>query len=230
MPPVRIEGIVSDAALAQDGWYVMFLVPWRHPDGTVIDREVRVAPDASARVARAAERTYRRGVSVRITAKKVTKERGFTYWNVDGIVKVERVRKLQLDEPDEVTIRHALGRLELDSSRGAYVGKRGRVELAIDRVDGLLEAATKRVRAVEAKQSRIRSAIAKRLVPIYNKRWRERRPEIDAKAFDRKLKLSAIDVADGRTTLYYASGSLFADHGVEVRIGARGAISEILIS
>jgi hypothetical protein len=93
-----------------------------------------------------------------------------------------------------------------------------------------LAAATTRVRAVEEKQPQIRAAIAKSLVPVYNKHWRETRPLIDAADFDRRLKLSTIHVGDGRTTLYYSSGSLFADHGVEVRLGARGAISEILIS
>jgi hypothetical protein len=121
--PIRIDGIVSDAALAQPGnWYVMFLMPWRHPDGRVIDEELRVAPDVARSVAVAAQRRYRRGVAVRVTAKHVTK------------------------------------------------------------------------------------------------------------GLDRRLKLSTIHVGDGRTTLDYSSGSLFADHGVEVRIGARGVISEILIS
>ncbi len=228
---VRIDGIVSDAALAQPGnWYVMFLMPWRHPDGRVIDEQLRVAPDVARSVAVAAQRRYHRGVAVRVTAKQVTKGRGFTYWNAEGTSKVERLRKLQLEEPEGITVRHALGRLVLDRGRGAFLGKRGRVELVIDRVDGLLAAATTRVRAVEKNQAQIRAAIAKSLVPVYNKHWRETGSLIDAAAFDRRLKLSTVHVGDGRTTLYYSSGSLFADHGVEVRIGARGAISEILIS
>lgn len=208
----------------------MFLMPWRHPDGRVIDEVLRVAPNASRDVAEAAERIYRRGVSVRVTAKQVTKERGSTYWNAEGISKVGRVRNLQLDEPEDVTVQHALGRLILDRGRRAFVGKRGRVELVIDRVDGLLAAATKRVRAVENKQAQIRAAIAKRLVPLYNTVWRETGPTIDAAAFDRRLKLSTVAVGHRRTTLYYSSGPLFSDHGVEVRIGVRGGISEILIS
>ncbi len=229
--PVRIDGLVSDAALAQPGtWYVMFLMPWRHPDGRVIDEELRVAPEVARSVAVAAQRHYRRGVAVRVTAKQVTKGRGFTYWNADGISRVEKLRKLQLEEPQDITVRHALGGLVLDRGRGAFVGKRGRAELIIDRVDGLLAAATTRVRAVEEKQAQIRAAIAKSLVPVYNAHWRETRTSIDAAAFDRRLKLSTIHVGAGRTTLYYVSGSLFADHGVEVRIGARGVISEILIS
>lgn len=228
---VRVDGIVSDAALAQPGnWYVMFLMPWRHPDGRTIDEELRVAPEVSRRVASAAERSYRRGVAVRVTAKQVTKARGSTYWNADTVSKVEKLRQLQLREPEDLAVQHALGRLVLDRRRGAFVGKRGRVELVIDRVDGLLAAATTRVRAVEQKQAQIRAAIAKRLVPLYNTSWRETRRSMDSAAFDRRLKLSAIHVGDGRTTLYYASGSLFGDHGVEVRIGVRGAISEILIS
>jgi len=229
--PVRVDGIVSDGALAQPGKrYVMFLMPWRHPDGRVIDEELRVAPNVARDVAQAAERVYRRGAAVRVTAKQVTKERGFTYWNAEGVSKVEKLRKLQLQEPEDVTVQHALGRLVLDQHRGAFVGKRGRAELVIDRIDGLLATATTRVRAVEEMQAQIRTAIAKRLVPLYNTRWRETGPTIDAAAFDRRLKLSTIHVGDGRTTLYYSSGSLFSDHGVEVRIGVRGAISEILIS
>ena len=229
--PVRIEGIVSDEALAQPGrWYVMFLMPWRHPDGRTIDEPLRVAPDVPRSVARTAERSYRCGVAVRVTAKQVTKGRGFTYWNADGISKVEKLRKLQLAQPEDISVKHALGRLVLDRRYGEFVGKRGRAVLAIDRIDGLLAAATTRVRAVEEKQPQIRAAIAKSLVPVYNKHWRETRPLINAAAFDRRLKLSTIHVGDGRTTLYYSCGSLFADHGVEVRIGARGAISEILIS
>lgn len=228
---VRVDGIVSEAALAQPGsWYVMFLMPWRHPDGRTIDEELRVAPDASRSVAIAAERRYRRGVAVRVTAKQVTKERGFTYWNANAISKVEKLRQLQLREPEELTVQHALGRLVLDRGRGAFVGKRGRAELVIDRVDRLLAAATTRVRAIEQKHAQIRAAIAKRLVPLYNTGWRETRRSMDPAAFDRRLKLSTIHVGDRRTTLYYSSGSLFGEHGVEVRLGVRGAISEILIS
>jgi hypothetical protein len=227
---VRVDGIVSEAALAQPGdWSVMFLMPWRHPDGRVIDEELRVAPDVARSVAVAAQRRYHRGVAVRVTAKRVTNGRGFTFWNVEGISKVEKL-KLQLEEPEDITVRHALGRLVLDRGRGAFVGKRGRAELVIDRVDGLLAAATTRVRAVEKKQAQIRAAIARSLVPVYNAHWRQTRPLIGGAAFDRRLKLSTIHVGDGRTTLYYSCGALFADHGVEVRLGARGAISEILIS
>ena len=231
--PVRIDGVVSGAALAQPGgeWYVMFLMPWRHPDGRVVDEELRVARDVAHRVAAAAERRYHRGVAVRVTAKQVAKGPGFTYWNAEGISKVVKLRALRLEEPGEVTIQHALGVLALDRRRGAFVGKLGRAELVIDRLDGLLVAATKRVRAVEEKHAEIRTAIAKQLVPIYNTLWRrETRPLIDADEFDRRLKLSAIHVGAGRTTLYYSTGKLFEDHGVEVRIGARGAISEVMIS
>jgi hypothetical protein len=228
---VRIDGIVSDGALAQPGrWYVMFLMPWRHPDGRVIDEELRVAPDVARGVALAAPRRYRRGVAVRVTAQRVTKQRGFAYWNATKISRVEKLRQLRLEEPEDITIRHALGRLVLDRGRGGFVGKRGRAELVIDRVEGLLAAAITRVRGVEDKQAQIRAAITRRLVPLYNTHWREARPAIDAAGFDRRLKLSTIHVADGRTTLYYACGSLFWDHGVEVRIGVRGGISEILIS
>lgn len=222
--------MVHGAAIAQGDWYVMFLMPWRHPDGRVIDEELRVAPDVSRRVAMAAERSYRRGVAVRVAAAQIRKQRGFTFWNAEGISRVEELRRLELAEPEDATVQHALGRLVLDRGRGAFVGKRGRAELVVDRVDRLLAASTERVRAVEDQQAKIRAAIAKRLVPLYNTRWREARPSIDAAAFDRRLKLSTIHVGAGRTTLYYASGSLFGDHGVEVRIGVRGAISEILIS
>jgi len=124
---VHIDGIVHGEAIAQpsNDWYVMFLMPWRHPDGRVIDDELRVAPDVSARVAAAAERNYRRGSAVRVIAQQVTKERGFTYWNAVGIAKVERLRRLELAEPEDVTVQHALGRLTLDRGRGAFIGKRG---------------------------------------------------------------------------------------------------------
>lgn len=205
-------------------------MPWRHPDGRVIDEELRVAPDVTRSVAIAAQRRYQRGVAVRVTATQVTKGPGFTYWNAEGISKVAKLRVLQLAAPEDITVRHALGRLELDRRRGAFVGKRGRVELVIDRVDGLLVEATSRVLSVEENQAHIRATIAKRLVPVYNKHWRETRSVIDVATFDRRLKLSTIHVGDGRTTLYYATGSVFADHGVEVRLGTRGAISEILLS
>ena len=230
--PARIDGVVSGAALAQPGgdWFVMFLMPWRHPDGRVVDEELRVAPDVSHRVAAAAERRYHHGVAVRVTAKQVVKGPGFTYWNAEGISKVVKLRALRLEEPGEVLVQHALGFLTLDRRRGAYVGKLDRAELVIDRLDGLLVTATKRVRAVEEKHAQIRAAIAKKLVPLYNTHWRGMRGLIDADEFDRRLKLSAIHVGAGRTTLYYSSGKLFEDHGVEVRIGARGAISEVMIS
>ncbi len=208
----------------------MFLMPWTHPDGRVIDEELRVAPEVSRGVAIAAPHRYRRGVAVRVTATRITKQRGFTYWNADGITRVEKLRRWRSASQADVAVQHPLGRLVLDRGRGAFVGKRGRVELVIDRVDRLLATSIRRVHAIEARQAKIHAAISKRLVPLYNTHWRAARPAIDAAAFARRLTLTTIHVGDVRTTLYYTSGALFGDHGIEVRIGVRGGISEISIS
>jgi hypothetical protein len=224
---IRIEGIVSEDAMAQPGnWYVMFLLPWRHPDGRVIDRILRVAHDVPRRRAVAAARQFQRGVAVRVTAKQLTSGHGL--WNAGDVIRVEKLPQLDIAlPPAPAPLRHPLGRLVLDDQRGAFVGKRGRVKLTIARSERLLDAATARVRAVEAKHTKIRAAIAKTLVPLYNTAWGQTERTLGATAFDRALKLKAIVVEQRQTSLWYNCGSLFGDHGVQVRLTARGAIRTI---
>lgn len=230
---MKVEGIVRRAAIAQPGnWYCVFLLPWRHPDGRIIDVQLRVAPRATPARAKAAERSFRAGVSLRVVAAKFVKPPGFSYWNAERIQRVEKVKPLSLEELSPVSLRDPkLGRLALDRGLGAFVGKRGRAQLFVDRrASGPLPSAAARVLAIEAKLSVIRAAIAKRLLRLYNDTWRESSRELDATAFDKRLVLSSIWVGPTRTTLNFESGHLFGDHGVEVRLSARGAIREILIA
>lgn len=207
-------------------------MPWRHPDGRVIDVQLRVAPNTSPARAKVAERSFRAGVSLRVTAKQFVKPPGFSYWNAVGIQRVQKIKAVALEEPEPISLRDPkLGGLILDREIGAFVGKRGRAKLFVERDDsGLLPSAGARVLAVEAKIVTIRAAIAKSLLKLYNNEWRGSSRQLDANACDRRLALSSLWVGPNRTTLWFRCGRLFGDHGVEVRLSTLGKIRDILIA
>jgi len=73
-------------------------------------------------------------------------------------------------------------------------------------------------------------SIASKLLPLYNRSWRDGDP-LDAPAFVQRISLQSISIApfelgkQGCATLYYNDGGLFAGHLIEVFLDANFAFS-----
>jgi hypothetical protein len=83
----------------------------------------------------------------------------------------------------------------------------------------------------EQRMGSILAAITPKLLPIYNKRWRDDRPALQSAAFLRKLRLSsAVIHPDGSATLHFSNGGLFLDHAIEAQLGRHGEVKSVSLA
>jgi hypothetical protein len=152
-------------------------------------------------------------------------------------------RKAELDRP--VIVKDpVLGRLKLrredNSFRGqCRLGERP-VRLTVERRSGADEAgrdtadlarARKLVQALPGKLPAIRAAIAREHLRRYNDLWRGDRKILSSAAFVRQFRPESVDVAsDGQMTVWFSDSDLFHGHGLLVTVGARGAITDVVLA
>jgi len=92
-----------------------------------------------------------------------------------------------------------------------------------------IEAGALIVQGFEKKLSQIYAAACDKLLPIHNSTRNDGR-NISATAFKKNLSVNCLDLDSTRITAYLGAGSLFQDHGVEIRMDRNLKISEILVS
>jgi hypothetical protein len=241
-----ISGPIAGAADSGSTWnIVLFLAPWRHPDGRIEQHELRVEQKvgSSAQVDRAMDR-FEEGDAVQVTtARLAPPRRGFTWWTCAPATRIAKTRKAPaLDEAQRarelpVVVRDPeLGRLVLDRDLDAFAGKRKlggrRYTLAIARAlrgtpEAQVRAMRPRVIAFERGYAQVFAAVVEDTLPLYNDNWRDNRKRLTATAFRSRLRLQSVHFGPGRTTAYFGAGSLFLDHVVEVRLDPRTRVREI---
>jgi len=249
-----ITGVVKGSAGGAggpDGWnLVIFLQPWRRDDDVEFERvSARVlVPTSEAALGRQMGRLDA-GMVVKFATNRIdAPTKDHPWWLVHGVAPVRTVRgnaamreaRAQLDAP--VVIRDPLlGRMTLKRDLDWFIGTRRlngrRYELSVsqsgkdddrarDRSD--LTRAGVVVQRFEGAMMEIRRAIARRMLSLYNDNWREEGPALTAERFLRMVKLSSAVVnGDGSASLYFSSGDLFSDHGIEVRIARSGRVTDV---
>ncbi len=231
------------------GWEATLdLEPWAREDGTLQDGSLTVyIPVAYSRLDALRERLSEGTVvRVRIWAKRTING----YVRARGRFPVRKVRpspqllarRAELDKP--VVLEHPLfGKLTLDRGLGAYKGKArvggGRLEVLISVPDGAMpsahpryveKAAASLTRALSKTRERER-ALVDYLLDLYNDTWREKGPELKARAFLSRITLDGATVhEDGSLTLYHRDGGLFRRHTIEVRVGKDGRMREATLA
>jgi hypothetical protein len=83
---------------------------------------------------------------------------------------------------------------------------------------------------LDAKWPAIEKAIVREMLPLYNDNWRGERRVVNAKQFLARIRHGSIVVGPTRVTMYFNSGGLFYEHGIEVRLTPRCAVSEICLA
>ena len=227
---------------------MLFLAPWRHPDGRIEQQELRVEQvvGSDAKLHAAMDRLPE-GAAVTVTTARIAPPaRGFKWWSCAPATRIAKTRKApDLDEAQRererpVVVRDpVLGRLVLDRDLDSFVGKRARAgkryTVAIVRVlrgtpEAQVRAMRSRVIAFERSLARILAAVVEDKLPLYNDNWRGDRKQLTATAFRRRLRLESVHVGPGRTTVYFEAGELFLDHVIEVRLDPRARVREILLA
>jgi len=249
---ILIDGVIcgspGGAGSSQDDWsLVIFLHPWRHPDGHLERRWIRVEHQVGsyAAVGRAIAQ-FDEKMFVRVTAELVLAPEGRGgWWGLKGVTSLEKTNgDLALQQAAReaakpvVVTDVTLGRFELDRGLSRLVGKRSisghRYELSIEA--GLEEtpeadvgAMRSRVTAFEQQLASITAAISNEMLALYNDTWRRFGFRLTRDRFVRRLRLESAHVAERRTTLYVDAGRLFGSHTIEVRIGPQGEIREVML-
>jgi len=228
-------------------YLVIFLHPWRHPDGHLERRWIRVEHKVGSHAAvREAMAQFAEKMLVRVTAETVLAPEGRGgWWEPKGVTRLEKINgDLALQQAAReaakpvVVTDVTLGRFELDRSLSRLVGKRAisghRYELSIE--EGLEEtpevdvrAMRSRVIAFEHQLASITAAISDKMLALYNDTWRRFGFRLTRDRFVKRLGIESAYVEESRTTLYVDAGRLFAGHTIEVRIGPQGEISEIML-
>ena len=221
---------------------VVHLRPWTDATGKVHRRELRVEiPTKSLDAAYALLERWH-GKAVGLTVTKAWAERGHS---AEG-VRTDRLRSSKLDvkiEPEHPVVvqDRSLGVVELDRGLPALVGLRSTsrydYEVLIDAPatvkDGdarrRVQNARKKILGIEDAMPELRNACADELLDLHNDRWNDG-PPTTRSAFKRALSIASVHVQSRRTTVYLSAGELFGDHGVEIRLSARGVVREILVS
>jgi hypothetical protein len=193
----------------------------RYPGGTIVALSIgKISPTSEYALARAVGRRPIKKIAGDATAHAVVERR-----------KEGRV----IDDP-------LLGRLTLEREFGWFSGKMklagSRCRVMIQSRDPDHENAVKKeiargralVERIAGDMAGIRARVAAEMLELYNRNWREHRARLSNQAFLLRLRLSSIQVAPKRITLHFDAGNLFWGHVIEVRIGTRGAISEICLA
>ena len=242
-----IEGLLDDySGAVQEGrrWSLhLFTRPWRDVNGewksTLLRTHVLTGRNPG---------DFERGTFVRlaVTTCEPAPKRALVDWIATGVTPIRKLRP-PADLPragkpppaPRPIVDRALGRLRYDAAFGWYAAWRKRggatyeVSIASDADTAedwaaAVAAGSRAIVAVERRLAAVRVAIAAKMVPIYNRGWRDGAPRLTATALRRSLSLQSIAVqTSGRVDAIFDCGDHFTDHGIEVRITARGKISEI---
>src|SRR6185436_12618601 len=218
---------------------VLFLAPWRHPDGHIEQQELRVerGVGSSAKLDAAMDRLAE-GAAVKVATARVSPPmRGYTWWSCAPATRIAKTRKAtDLDEAQRerekpVVVRDpTLGRLVLDRDLDSFVGKRAfagrRYTVAIVRAlrgtpEAQVRAMRPRVIAFERSYAAMMAAVVKDKLALYNDNWRENRKQLTATEFRRRLRLQSVHIGPRRPTVYVEAGALFLGHVIEVRLDPR---------
>jgi hypothetical protein len=250
IPPRLLEGIIKSVSGRPDDWdLVVFLAPWREEDADVIAMPMRlVVRVGEGQAMERAMAEWQPGDAIAVAVTELEKEDGFSWWSAWGRGPIRSTDRAPFEAEIERLAKprtfddKTLGRLELDRETGWYECARrfGRdfLEVAVSTEDPdddkevarAIPAAAARVLAVEREWPALRDAIADELLDTCNEEWRDGRKPVSATWFKKQLSPTSVVVEQGRTTVYISSGSLFGEHGVEVRIPHRGKRREICIS
>lgn len=243
-----IEGIIADVAERRRGtaWSVaLSLSPWREGDGPVAKSELRiVVPVRDEAAARRLSRRLRaeQGLPVRVstrTSRSGALEATSTVRKADGEAFVFASKSMAMAREH---IDAVLGTLRLDRGmswfeRTRTMGKKPytlAVKVSVPDDDAVVRKALLRagpiVTSIERAWPELLGAITDALYDIYDTRWRGDAKLLSRDAFEKRIAPSELVVDATRTTVYLRAGGLFGEHGVEVRIPAKGTKREILVS
>jgi len=214
---MKIEGVVAPhggGAGSRDGgrtWSITFtLDPWREAGGDWRRRDPLyvTVPARSKAVASRQGVALRGGMILSLAVGRIAPPTRYALQSTEGRPPVRR----RIDgRPCELLLE--LRDADDPASMTADVAK-----------------ASPLLRRTERQLPAVRRAIARALLPTDNDRWREDRPRLSASAFLKRIAPTSVTLAPTRVTILFRAGHLFTDHAIEVRVGARGAISEILLA
>lgn len=84
---------------------------------------------------------------------------------------------------------------------------------------------------IEGSMATFRKAIVKDLWQLYEGTWRGDRRSLSRDELAKRPKLVSVQVAEGGSAVvYFSDGGLFYGHLIEVRLSARGKVSEACLA
>lgn len=243
-----IEGIITLASEGRRGtaWSVALLLsPWRDVGGAVTKSELRIVlPTRDEAAARRLSRRLRaaQGRAVRVSTRTLRSgalEGTSPVRKADGdaFVFASKTMAMVREHIDPV-----LGTLRLDRAMRWLEGTRKvakrpytlAVKVSVPDDDAVVHKAVSRagpiVTSIEGSWDELLGAITDALFDAYDTRWRGDAKTLSRDAFAKRLAPSEMVVDATVTTIYLRAEGLFGEHGVEVRIPAKGAKREILIA
>jgi hypothetical protein len=243
-----VEGILTSVA-GNGAWQLLLsLSPWRERRGPIVKKELAViVPFGNEAAMNRAMARYRNGQALALTVTGLEDDEA--WWRAAGRKPIRSadpmsfaaaVKQLAAKRTFEDPV---LGTLTLDRGMSWYeTGQRrfryGRHTIAVqisepdddEHVAKAVRSAGAIVASLERAWRSMLGEIADELLDTYNDGWRDGGPLLSRAGFLRALSPESTVVGPERTTVYLRSGSLFTEHGVEVRIPRRGKRKEILVS
>lgn len=198
-------------------WEVLFtLGPWRRASETRWDKDklVRViVPVRDRSAATRLEKRLRKGGTLRFDVAGMRKPAP----NQSPLACAKSALKW-VDDIDEAPAEPE----EIRKRRKGYA-------LTIDaRMAARLPEAERRIAEVEGSLDEIRDAVARKMLKLYNSKWRDGAPVLTAAAFRKKTaKVMELEIAPRTATLRFDAGDLFGDHAIEVGLSAGGKVTSI---
>lgn len=217
------------------GWALVFLLqPFRIDDGDVIKKQMRVVTTpVSEKELTSWMRKLKDGDTVTFSGDELEPPKQLPWWYAHARFPIKRVRadailskeRKALDK--KVVVRDpALGTVTFDRTYEQWTGKRN--GFAFDLATKDVERGRKMLLAIEKQLPKLRDAIVKKMLPLYNDTWREDAPKLGPRAFRARLSIEAISVMrDGRATIFFDADEMFTDHAIEVRLSKTLSINEI---
>lgn len=225
----------------------LYLSPWRQNGGEwVHDKQLNIEIRATKAYASRTFQKWKEGEGIRIDAKKPKPAKHFK--NVVESKGLLPIRTIVLKDvpiakksgPPATFVFPKLGKLKYDEGVEGYSkwraigGAKYELSLMPKNLKKLKEemlSAEKHLFAIERKFGTIITAATRKLLPIYNKKWREDAPILSAAAFTKKLKPASISIgAKGSGSMILECGELFGDHGIEITLGAGGKPTQIALA
>jgi hypothetical protein len=255
---MRIEGVVAPvggSTRGHDGytrWSLTFtLDPWREVGGEWrrADPLWVLVPAPSQAVARRQAAALRPGGILRLAIGAIVPRSRFRSKHAVGRPPVRRIagdataRAVVAQRERPHTVRDGLfGTLRLEraldwlSTKRRIDGAACELSIAVRDADDAAAMGADVAKArplllrTEKQLPSVRGAIARELLGTYNGTWRHGRPKLSRAAFLKRITLTSINLAPERVTLYFGADGMFTEHAIEVRLGPRGAISEVTIA